>query len=86
MVKTESGHTIRAQSVIVATATPVNDRFYIHTKQSAYRTYVIAATIPKGTVLNALYWDSAKYYHYIRTQKHRVDPNLEWLIIGGGRP
>lgn len=83
LLKTEAGPTITADSVIVAAGTPVNNRFIIHTKQAAYRTYVIAATIPKGKVQNALYWDTGDPYHYIRLQKHASDPQLEWLIIGG---
>jgi glycine/D-amino acid oxidase-like deaminating enzyme/nitrite reductase/ring-hydroxylating ferredoxin subunit len=83
IVKTSTSLEITAQSVIVATCTPVNDRMIIHTKQAAYRTYVIAGSVPKGSVPFALYWDTADPYHYIRVQKHISDPNLEWLIIGG---
>lgn len=82
-VKTASGFRIKANSVIVATCTPINDRFLIHTKQAPYRTYVIAAQIPKGSIPKGLYWDTADPYHYIRIQKHLTDPNAEWVIIGG---
>ncbi len=82
LVKT-SGAKVSAQSVIVATCTPINNRFFIHTKQAPYRTYVIAASIPKGSVPKGLYWDTADPYHYIRTQKHLSDPNLDWLVVGG---
>jgi glycine/D-amino acid oxidase-like deaminating enzyme/nitrite reductase/ring-hydroxylating ferredoxin subunit len=82
-VTTEKGHIVTAQSVIVATNTPINDRFYIHTKQAPYRTYVIAALVPKGSVPKALYWDTPDPYHYMRTQKHEQDPTHEWVIIGG---
>lgn len=81
-VTTDSGFTITSKSVIVATSTPVNNRFYIHTKQAPYRTYVIAAAIPKNSVPKALYWDTLDPYHYIRLQKHE-DPRFDWLIIGG---
>jgi glycine/D-amino acid oxidase-like deaminating enzyme/nitrite reductase/ring-hydroxylating ferredoxin subunit len=82
IVKTESGE-ITSQSVIIATCTPVNCRFDIHTKQAAYRTYVIGATVPKGSVQKGLYWDTPDPYHYIRIQGHLTDPNSDWLIIGG---
>ncbi len=82
VVKTESGANIQSQSVIVATFTPINDRFYIHTKQAPYRTYVIAASIPKGSVPPGLYWDTDDPYHYVRIQKH-LSKNLDWLIVGG---
>jgi glycine/D-amino acid oxidase-like deaminating enzyme/nitrite reductase/ring-hydroxylating ferredoxin subunit len=83
LVTTQSGAKISSQSVIVATCTPVNNRFFIHTKQAPYRTYVIASTVPKGSVPKALYWDTADPYHYIRIQKHLSNPQLDWLIIGG---
>lgn len=82
IVSTQSGSKITSGSVIVATCTPVNNRFYIHTKQAPYRTYVIGVSIPKGLVPKGLYWDTADPYHYIRIQKHS-DPALDWLIVGG---
>ncbi len=82
-VTMQSGKKITAQSVIAAICTPSNNRFYIHTKQSAYRTYVIGATVPKDAVPKALYWDTADPYHYIRVQKHLSDPKLDWVLIGG---
>ena len=53
-VTTSSGHVITADSVIVATNSPVNDWVILHTKQAAYRTYVIAARVPRGSVTRAL--------------------------------
>lgn len=82
-VITEKGDKITAQDIIVATDTPINDRFFIHSKQSPYRTYVIAASIPKGSVPRLLAWDTPDPYHYIRTQDHPSDKQLDWLIIGG---
>jgi len=86
-VTTSDGHVITADNVVVATNSPVNDWVIIHTKQAAYRTYVIAARIPRGTLTHALYWDTLDPYHYIRLQE--VDPLLdtrrteELLIVGG---
>ena len=65
-VSTEGGRTVTADVVVCATNTPVNDRLVIHTKQAPYRTYVIAARVPRGTVPRALYWDTADPYHYVR--------------------
>lgn len=83
VTRTQSGAKVSSQSVIVATCTPINNRFFIHTKQAPYRTYVVATSLPKGSIPKALYWDTADPYHYIRIQKHLTDPNLEWLIVGG---
>ncbi len=76
-------HEIRADSVVMATNTPVNDRFVIHTKQSAYRSYVVALRIPAGTVERALFWDTMDPYHYVRVQPLADDPSQELLLVGG---
>lgn len=83
VVTTQGGAKVTSTSIIVATCTPVNNRLLVHTKQAAYRTYVIATSLPKGSVPKGLYWDTANPYHYIRVQKHLSDPNLDWLIVGG---
>lgn len=83
LVETLSGFKITSQSIIVATCTPINNRFFIHTKQAPYRTYVIAAPVSKGSVPKGLYWDTDHPYHYIRIQKHLSDDRFDWLIVGG---
>jgi len=80
-VRTQAA-SVFAEHVVVATNTPVNDLLTIHTKQAAYRTYVIAAEIPAGSVPRGLYWDTEDPYHYIRTHRHDVQ-GKELLIVGG---
>ncbi len=80
-VKTENGHIVSSKSVVVATNTPINDRVAIHTKQTSFRTYVIALHIPKGSIERALYWDMQSPYHYVRTQSGGA--NYDVLIVGG---
>jgi glycine/D-amino acid oxidase-like deaminating enzyme/nitrite reductase/ring-hydroxylating ferredoxin subunit len=88
LVKTEKGATVQAASVVVATNTPINDLVAIHTKQAAYRSYVIAAKISRGSVFRALYWDTGPSnaghpvpYHYCRLLD---DPDGSELLIVGG--
>ena len=50
MSTTQEGYAVQAGSVVVATNTPINDRFVIHTKQAPYTTYVIGVRVPKGSV------------------------------------
>jgi glycine/D-amino acid oxidase-like deaminating enzyme/nitrite reductase/ring-hydroxylating ferredoxin subunit len=76
------GHVITADSVVVTTHAPVNDLVAIHTKQTAYMTYVIGARIPEGAVMRALYWDTGWPYHYVRLQ-NAPDHDGEILIVGG---
>ncbi|MFL5479169.1 MAG: FAD-dependent oxidoreductase [Gemmatimonadaceae bacterium] len=86
-ITTSDGHVISADNIIVCTNTPVNDWLIIHSKQAAYRTYVIAARVPKGAVPHGLYWDTPDPYHYIRLQpaedKTGRELDYEFLIIGG---
>ena len=79
-VTTGKGPVVSAGATVVATNTPVNDWVEIHTKQAAYRTYVIGLRVPKGTVTRALYWDTPDPYHYVRLQNADKD---EVLIVGG---
>ncbi len=72
--------TIEADAVVVATNSPISDRFAIHSKQAPYRTYAIAARVPKGAVPDALYWDTLDIYHYVRLQP---EADRDLLIVGG---
>jgi glycine/D-amino acid oxidase-like deaminating enzyme/nitrite reductase/ring-hydroxylating ferredoxin subunit len=82
-VETASGHRARArESIVIATNSPVNDRVVTHTKQAPYRTFVITARVPKGSIPDSLYWDTPDPYHYVRLQPQE-DGEHDFLIIGG---
>lgn len=80
-------HSVTADSVVVATNTPINDLVALHTKQAPYMTYAIAARVPRGSVEDALYWDTLKAYHYVRLQEVETDDghpaDYDLLIVGG---
>jgi glycine/D-amino acid oxidase-like deaminating enzyme/Rieske Fe-S protein len=80
-VGTKSGFKIRCQSIVVATNSPINDLVVIHTKQAAYRSYVMGYKIPKDSIKNALYWDTLEQYHYISVEK--MNELYDVLIVGG---
>jgi glycine/D-amino acid oxidase-like deaminating enzyme/nitrite reductase/ring-hydroxylating ferredoxin subunit len=89
-IETESGQVITADAVVVATNTPVNDRFAIHTKQAPYITYVIGARVPRGSVTRALLWDTPDPYHYVRlesitarNEQGEAEDEYDMLIVGG---
>ncbi len=86
-VTTSDGHVISADNVVVCTNTPVNDWLIIHSKQAAYRTYVIGARVPKGSVPHGLYWDTPDPYHYVRLQaaedKSGTELDYDILMVGG---
>ena len=86
---TVNGFAVKANHIVVATNTPVNDWVTMHTKQWPYRTYVIGAKILKGKLPYALWWDTgdqeskwvSQPYHYVRLAEH--DGLYDILIAGG---
>jgi glycine/D-amino acid oxidase-like deaminating enzyme/nitrite reductase/ring-hydroxylating ferredoxin subunit len=88
-IETRDGQVVTARSVVVATNTPVNDLIAIHTKQAPYLTYVIGASVPRGSVTKALYWDTLDPYHYVRLQSVASEGEAgdegyrDVLIVGG---
>jgi len=79
-VKTSNNWTVRADAIVAATNAPIVSRLAIASRQSAYRTYAIAARIPGASVPAVLFWDTADPYHYVRVLKG-LETDL--LIIGG---
>lgn len=83
-VTTADGHTILAEDVVVATHSPVNDWMVMHTKQAAYRTYVIGLQVPVGEIPRILLWDTSDPYHYVSVhQADKPGADYEVLIVGG---
>lgn len=81
-IETSDGAKVFADFVVVATNVPFDTKLSIHTKQAAYRSYVVGALIPSNTIEKALFWDTEDPYHYIRLQpQYYKDSDL--LIIGG---
>ncbi len=77
-----SGGDIYAQAVVVATNTPFNNRVVMHTKQAAYRTYVVALQVPRGSVPRILLWDTGDPYYYVRIHTPEAAQH-DLLIVGG---
>ncbi|HEX2676006.1 MAG TPA: FAD-dependent oxidoreductase [Polyangiales bacterium] len=82
-VETSSGMRVQADVIVVATNTPINDRVAIHTKQAAYRTYVVAFAQPRERMLHGLYWDTGDPYHYVRSAPPPAGSDEALLIVGG---
>jgi glycine/D-amino acid oxidase-like deaminating enzyme/nitrite reductase/ring-hydroxylating ferredoxin subunit len=80
-VVTASGRTILAGALVVATNVPITDRVAIHTKQAPYLTYALAARLDADAP-DALWWDTADPYHYVRLQE-ATDKGAGWVIVGG---
>jgi nitrite reductase/ring-hydroxylating ferredoxin subunit len=78
-VETSRG-VITADAIVVATNSPVNDLVAIHTKQAAYRTFVVGGRVKRDSFPQILLWDTLDPYHYVRLQ--RADGH-DVLIVGG---
>jgi len=81
-----NGHWVECQDIVMATHNPLvgiasmASATVFQTKLSLYTSYVVAGRMPRGTVPDALFWDTANPYRYIRLESHR---NHDLLIAGG---
>lgn len=80
-----SGAPVLAHSIVVATNVPgpICDWAGLYFKQASYRTYVIGLRVPRGTIEDALYWDTREPYHYVRLQGADDDAMYDVLLVGG---
>lgn len=79
-IRTDDNRRLAAGAIIVATNTPINDLVKMHTKQAAYRTYVVGFAIPKDSYPPFLLWDMQEPYHYVRL----VRGDAHDIVIVGG--
>ncbi len=77
VVHLTSGATVKAGSVFLATHSP-NNFLFLNTKLAPYRSYCIA--FPHVELSNALFWDLAHPYHYLRTATIRGE---RYVLVGG---
>jgi glycine/D-amino acid oxidase-like deaminating enzyme/nitrite reductase/ring-hydroxylating ferredoxin subunit len=80
------GRVIRCRYIVLATHTPLMGKTgalaatLFQTKLFLYTSYAIGAKIPSGLVPEALYWDTAEPYHYLRIERRR---GFDYAIFGG---
>ncbi len=80
------GHRIGCGYVVIATHTPLVGKAslasatLLQTKLSLYSSYVVGGRVPKGSLPNALFWDTADPYHYLRIDPRR---DYDYAIFGG---
>ena len=81
-----NGHTISCADIVIATHNPVVglDNFFSatmsQTRLALYTSYVVAGRVPKGAIGDALWWDTADPYRYLRVEPHR---DFDVVIYGG---
>ncbi|HET9371463.1 MAG TPA: FAD-dependent oxidoreductase [Vicinamibacterales bacterium] len=84
-VKSDEG-SIQCGHVVVATHNPIVGKAgwlgatLLQTKLSLYSSYVVAGRVARGAVPDALFWDTADPYRYVR-----IEPQRDFdLVIAGG--
>jgi len=83
-LRTLQGPSVRARHAVMATNTPIHRSLEVHLKQAPYRSYVLAAAIPSGSLPPMLLWDTLDPYHYVRLQNQGGEGGREDLLIVGG--
>jgi len=80
-VKSVEGFTVHAKHIVEATNVPISDRFTMYLKMKPYRSYALAAPVPKGSVPRNLWWDTSDPYNYARITS--LNDKHDSLIVGG---
>jgi glycine/D-amino acid oxidase-like deaminating enzyme/nitrite reductase/ring-hydroxylating ferredoxin subunit len=80
-VRTANDLSVEAADAVVATNSPINNRFKLHSQMAPYRTYVMAMSIERDSLEDALYWDTLDPYHYVRIERGRG--SRDYVIVGG---
>jgi glycine/D-amino acid oxidase-like deaminating enzyme/nitrite reductase/ring-hydroxylating ferredoxin subunit len=81
-----NGYRIRCKDIVLATHNPlvglkgIASATVFQTKLALYTSYAIAGRVGAGTIPDALFWDTADPYQYLRLEQHR-DHDL--VIFGG---
>jgi glycine/D-amino acid oxidase-like deaminating enzyme/nitrite reductase/ring-hydroxylating ferredoxin subunit len=88
-IVSDTGHIVTADNVVIATNSPVNNKFVMHLKQYPYRAYVISALVAKNSIPISIWWDTGDNekrsyrppYHFARLQSYS---NTHDVLICGG--
>jgi glycine/D-amino acid oxidase-like deaminating enzyme/nitrite reductase/ring-hydroxylating ferredoxin subunit len=81
-----NGHTVTCDDIVLATHNPlvgvsgIVGATVFQTKLALYTSYVVAGRVPSGAVPDALFWDTADPYHYLRLDRDR---DFDLVIFGG---
>ena len=81
-----NGHWVHAGEIVIATHNPLvgvtgmTSATVFQTKLALYTSYAVAGRVRPGVVPDALFWDTADPYHYLRLERHR---DFDIVIFGG---
>lgn len=80
------GKKIKCDYLVIATHVPLMGKTGLlratlfQTKLAPYSSYVVGAHLPKGTLSEAMYWDTSNPYYYLRVDRQ---PKFDYVIFGG---
>lgn len=83
---TVNGYTVTCRDFVIATHNPLvgaggmTRATLFQTKLALYTSYVVAGRIATGRIPDALWWDTADPYSYLRVEPHR---DYDLVIYGG---
>jgi glycine/D-amino acid oxidase-like deaminating enzyme/nitrite reductase/ring-hydroxylating ferredoxin subunit len=83
---TTGGHRIHCEHVLVATHVPLQGKSgllpatLLQSKLAPYSSYVVGGWVPRGTVPEALFWDTGDPYDYLRVDRRH---DHDFVIFGG---
>lgn len=83
---TANGHRITCDDIVLATHNPLvglgstAGAALLQTRLALYTSYAIGARVARGRVADALWWDTAEPYRYLRVQP---DEDFDVVILGG---
>ncbi|KAF1941356.1 FAD dependent oxidoreductase-like protein [Clathrospora elynae] len=80
-VKTMEGHTTKCADAVEAICVPLQ-KLSVIAEEEYFCTYCITIRIPKGSVEDALFYDSAEIYKYVRLTE--CDDKDDYMVVGGG--
>jgi glycine/D-amino acid oxidase-like deaminating enzyme/nitrite reductase/ring-hydroxylating ferredoxin subunit len=82
-VELRDGTVLTASAVVAAGNVPFHETGATYMKQAPYRSYVVVAEGPREAWPDALIWDDADPYHYVRLLDADADSDHVRLIVGG---
>ena len=75
-----NGHTVTCRDIVLATHNPPATTTLFQSRLAAYTSYVVAGRLRRDLVPDALFWDTASPYYYLRIDRQR-DKDL--VMLGG---
>jgi glycine/D-amino acid oxidase-like deaminating enzyme len=81
-----NGHHVSCDEIVIATHAPLVGNqglmraTQLQTRLALYTTYVVAGRVEKGTLPDALFWDTSDPYRYYRLEPR---PDFDQVIYGG---